>query len=123
MEGMGIYFWQDGRKYQGQYKDDKKHGFGQYIWADGRTYEGYWFRGKQHGLGKYIVPKDEKVKFGLWEDGKRIEWFSEEQTQEINQGSKSYLNIFHVEESANMVDEHALLMMPSNFNESLEQVK
>jgi len=75
---MGIYFWQDGRKYQGQYKDDKKHGFGQYIWADGRTYEGYWFRGKQHGLGKYIVPKDEKVKYGLWEDGKRIEWFSEE---------------------------------------------
>ena len=23
MEGMGIYIWNDGRKYEGQYKDDK----------------------------------------------------------------------------------------------------
>jgi hypothetical protein len=28
-------------------------------------------------LGTYLVPKDGKVKFGLWEDGKRIEWFNE----------------------------------------------
>jgi hypothetical protein len=44
--GVGIYVWNDGRKYEGQYKDDKKHGFGVYTWADGRCYEGYWFKGK-----------------------------------------------------------------------------
>ena len=24
-------------------------------------------------------PKENKMKYGLWEDGKRIEWFNEEQ--------------------------------------------
>jgi hypothetical protein len=33
-----------------------------------------WYRGKQHGLGVYFVPSQE-MKYGLWEDGKRIEWF------------------------------------------------
>jgi hypothetical protein len=46
MEGMGLYTWNDGRSYEGFYKDDKKHGFGIYIWADGRKYEGYWVKGK-----------------------------------------------------------------------------
>jgi hypothetical protein len=78
MEGYGTYVWNDGRKYEGCYKDDKKHGFGIYAWADGRCYEGFWFRGKQHGIGTYLVPKEGKKKYGLWEDGKRIEWFSEE---------------------------------------------
>jgi len=30
MEGLGIYVWNDGRRYEGMYKDDKKHGFGIY---------------------------------------------------------------------------------------------
>ena len=34
MEGIGFYSWSDGRRYEGQYKDDKKHGFGIYTWAD-----------------------------------------------------------------------------------------
>ena len=84
MEGFGYYVWNDGRKYEGQYKDDKKHGFGIYSWADGRCYEGYWWKGKQHGLGTYFVPKEGKVKYGLWEDGKRIEWFNEEDIADIN---------------------------------------
>ncbi len=46
MEGIGMYIWNDGRRYEGEYKDDKKNGFGIYIWADGRKYSGYWNRGK-----------------------------------------------------------------------------
>jgi hypothetical protein len=35
--------------------------------------------GKQHGLGIYTISKEApKPKYGLWEDGKRIEWFSED---------------------------------------------
>ena len=30
MEGVGVYTWNDGRKYEGEYKDDKKHGYGIY---------------------------------------------------------------------------------------------
>ena len=30
--GFGVYKWPDGRKYEGYYLDDKKHGYGIYIW-------------------------------------------------------------------------------------------
>lgn len=78
MEGLGIYTWHDGRIYEGEYKDDKKHGYGIYQWADGRKYMGYWNKGKQNGLGVYIVGKDDKVKYGIWEEGKRIKWLDPE---------------------------------------------
>ena len=32
MDGDGIFRWPDGRKYQGQYKDDKKEGYGIFEW-------------------------------------------------------------------------------------------
>lgn len=84
MHGVGIYFWADGRKFEGQYSGDKKDGFGTYCWTDGRKYEGWWSRGKQHGLGTYIDPAKGKVKYGLWENGKRVKWFDEQTIKLIN---------------------------------------
>jgi hypothetical protein len=78
MTGYGIYFWPDGRKYEGQYCDDKKHGYGVYIWVDGRMYQGQWHDGKQHGLGVYSVMNPVEIRFGLWEEGKRLIWFDNE---------------------------------------------
>lgn len=58
MQGKGYYMWKDGRTYDGEYLNDKKHvknllfigqGFGIYKWTDGRIYEGQWENGKQHG--------------------------------------------------------------------------
>ena len=54
MNGRGVYFWDDGRYYEGEYIDDKKQGYGIYVWPDGRSkhikiireYEGYWMNGK-----------------------------------------------------------------------------
>ena len=46
MHNRGIYTWKDGRRYEGEYKYDKKDGFGKYIWVDGRRYEGFWKNGK-----------------------------------------------------------------------------
>jgi hypothetical protein len=46
MHGFGVYTWADGRRYEGEYLNDKKHGFGKYIWADGRQYIGNWYLGK-----------------------------------------------------------------------------
>ena len=123
MEGMGIYIWNDGRKYEGQYKDDKKHGFGVYTWADERCYEGYWYKGKQHGLGKYVVPKDDKTKYGLWEDGKRIEWFNEDQISRINNYSEDYTKFFNQSDSKQMVDSHSCFRKPANFDSQLDVVK
>ena len=46
MHGSGIYTWQDGRRYEGSYINDKKEGQGTYTWADGRMYMGEWKEGK-----------------------------------------------------------------------------
>lgn len=32
MDGEGEFVWPDGRKYQGNYRDDKKEGFGIFEW-------------------------------------------------------------------------------------------
>ena len=57
MYGVGIYFYADNVRYDGQFVADKKEGFGAYSWPDGRKYIGWWYRGKQHGIGTYADPK------------------------------------------------------------------
>ena len=32
MNGKGIITWEDGRRYEGEYYNDKKHGYGVYTW-------------------------------------------------------------------------------------------
>ena len=46
MEGYGTFTWSDGRKYVGEYVEDKKRGYGEFIWPDGRCYRGEWVNGK-----------------------------------------------------------------------------
>jgi hypothetical protein len=123
MEGYGFYIWKDGRKYEGQYKEDKKHGFGIYKWADGRKYEGYWSYGKQHGLGRYLVPKENVEKYGLWEDGKRIEWFDEDAVRDINGGDTSWKEHFKKPDSATYVEKGADFTKPKGFDMKLIEVK
>ena len=53
MDGKGIFTWPDGRKYEGDYKDDKKEGYGIFEWTDGKKYRGYWLNGKQNGEGEF----------------------------------------------------------------------
>ena len=45
MHGKGIFSWKDGRKYTGEYVNDKKEGVGIFEWPDGRRYEGEWKKG------------------------------------------------------------------------------
>ena len=46
MEGYGVFTWNDGRIYKGNYLNDKKEGFGDFYWPDGRCYKGNWKNGK-----------------------------------------------------------------------------
>lgn len=75
MEGQGKYIWPNGKKYEGQYKNDKKEGYGIYTWPDGRQYSGMWKNGKQDGVGRF-KGKNGIVKSGMWEDGKRVKWIA-----------------------------------------------
>ena len=72
MEGIGTYYWADGRKYQGEYKEDKEHGYGICIWPDGSKYSGGWYAGQKHGLGVYRRPGDDQSEYGIWENGQLI---------------------------------------------------
>lgn len=33
---QGVFTWKDGRRYEGEYLDDLKHGYGEFRWKDGR---------------------------------------------------------------------------------------
>ena len=46
MNGRGVFTWSDGRKYIGEYLEDKKHGYGIFEWSDGIKYMGSWEDGK-----------------------------------------------------------------------------
>ena len=72
MNGYGEFTWQDGKKYFGFYVDDKKEGFGIFYWASSQKFfVGFWKDGKQEGSGKIVT--ENKVKYGLWKNGDKVE--------------------------------------------------
>ena len=75
INGTGIYTWSDGRKYDGEYLDDKKHGVGVFTWPDGKKYDGGWKDSKQHGQATFTNSKGQS-KMGIWENGNRVKWIS-----------------------------------------------
>lgn len=123
MEGIGIYKWSDGRSYEGEYVDDKKHGYGIYRWADGRAYAGYWNLGKQHGLGVYTVAAENRKKHGLWEEGKRIEWFTSESQSKVNNHEIDYIQYFKLESSKNTFTGDETFNQPDNFDFCVKKVE
>ena len=50
---LGIYEWSDGRKFQGQWKNNKMEGYGIFTWPDGRKYEGDYVDDKKEGNGVF----------------------------------------------------------------------
>ena len=46
MHGKGVLAWKDGKKYEGEFNNDKREGQGEFIWPDGRKYIGDWKNGK-----------------------------------------------------------------------------
>ncbi len=51
-EDVGVETWPDGAKYDGYYKQGKKHGKGLFIWADQSVYNGEFYDNNIHGFGK-----------------------------------------------------------------------
>lgn len=47
-----------------------------FYWPDGRTFEGSWRNGKQDGLVKYINSAG-VLKYGEWENGVRKGWIED----------------------------------------------
>ncbi len=70
MDGYGIYYFSDGRKYLGEWKNNYMEGFGIYIWNNGKKYYGFFKKGLKHGFGIFYLLNDKFV-IGFWKEGKQ----------------------------------------------------
>lgn len=51
--GQGIFYYQDGGHYEGEWKFNKMNGYGRlYYQSDRLAYEGQWLDDQFHGKGK-----------------------------------------------------------------------
>lgn len=70
-EGHGVYYFNNGDRYEGEWKDDMFHGKGQEILADGSLFIGSWLNDERHGEG--LLNKDGKTIRQKWMEGKLLE--------------------------------------------------
>lgn len=66
--GKGVFKYEEGSSYEGDWKNNQRHGYGTMIWEKkegGRfQYTGQWKNDMKHGTGKYTWPQD-----SLYHDG------------------------------------------------------
>ena len=68
----GRYTWDDGKYYEGQFKNDLPNGKGVKYYSNGNIlYEGYFLNGKFDGKGKYIYDNGDYF-IGQYKNGLRI---------------------------------------------------
>jgi hypothetical protein len=65
MEGIGTYFWANGKRYEGPWRAGERHGKGKYFWPDGKRFEGTWKNGSIEGPGVAIYPDGTRYD-GVW---------------------------------------------------------
>ena len=58
-DGKGIMIYEDGSKYDGEWKEGQKDGKGTFTASDGMKYVGEFKHGKNHGHGSLIFPDGE----------------------------------------------------------------
>ena len=68
--GNGVIFYSNGHKYDGQWENDKKHGMGKFTWSNGDTYEGKFDKGQMNEYGIYLHKNGNRYE-GEWRADKR----------------------------------------------------
>ena len=79
MDGNGMFHWNNGAKYMGEFSNDLKSGNGYFSYADGvRYYNGEWANDVQHGKG-YVMREDEsEERYALYFEGKFVKYLDED---------------------------------------------
>ena len=65
--GQGKLTYPDGRKFVGEWKDGEPIGQGTFTWSNGDKYVGEFKDGKKHGQGTYIKPEGSMQENGRME--------------------------------------------------------
>jgi hypothetical protein len=71
LHGYGFYNFTDNRSYIGQWRNNVMHGYGEFNWKDGKKYVGYYINDKKEGFGIYHWQVHNKAYIGFWRDGKQ----------------------------------------------------
>lgn len=70
-EGRGIYAYAATiEKYDGEWKENRKHGIGRMTYAKTGEYNGFWENGKRHGEGVFKYTNGD-VYSGWWKFGEK----------------------------------------------------
>jgi len=71
--GKGVYISTSGMRYEGEWKDGKRHGQGTLTYPDGSRYTGEWKKDRMHGLGIKIYASDPLYRkyTGEWINGNK----------------------------------------------------
>lgn len=67
-QGQGVFLFEDGSRYSGDFQNRRPHGTGWCEYADGARYQGDWKDGRPHGKGTLRL-KNGQIKQGYWENG------------------------------------------------------
>lgn len=67
--GSGYELYANGNNYLGEFKSGKADGRGVYNWANGEFYNGDWVQGQKHGYGEW-KSSDSETYIGYWKEGK-----------------------------------------------------
>ena len=68
-DGNGSYLFENGDRYNGQWKKGEMSGYGVYEFASGDVYKGAWIKGLMEGRGTYTYANGDKY-IGTWKEGK-----------------------------------------------------
>jgi hypothetical protein len=71
-EGLGMFVWSHGSRYEGSFKCNKRCGKGMFVYPDGRVYTGDYDNDMPHGYG---VEKIETEKFFEMERGAVVDLY------------------------------------------------
>jgi hypothetical protein len=63
--------WANGKRFEGNFENDKIHGHGMMESPDGKKYVGNWANDKKHGNGTLYSKDGSIIYSGVWENGKR----------------------------------------------------
>jgi hypothetical protein len=61
--------------------------------------------------------------YGLWEDGKRIQWFTTEQYDQIINGELDYSEFFEKDESRHLTEKIRSFSNPPEFDRQIAEMK